>query len=311
MQSGKPWRTLDFGAQSGSTTPPDWLILDLLGATYPMANDQWRIEQRQPDEFSTASFMNSTAGQINLNSRTYPRTPFFKAPDRTRPFKGVFAHLPNVNAESLASSLVSYQSDDQFFDYVGEMANVTSATGGGADPWAKEFLLRNMAGVLTTRTNTFGVWGVAQVVKKIPTNVKFESFEAGDRVLAEKRFYALVERYVWPGRDGIPGNAHTSGNGKWDRLAEQSTAIPASGSVPDTLSQLPGSPPLFKSGQRLNLDTNGSYAEYDGPEKVGMDPFTEAALGKIKYRESSLEDAYNPPQPTIKYRVVYFKYLDQ
>lgn len=310
MQSGKPWRTLDFSSQAESSSPPDWLFLDLLAATYPMANDQWRLEQRQPDEFSTASFMNSTAGQINLNTRTYPRTPLFKAPDRTRPIEGVFKNLPGIDSKNVANQILSYQQDQQFFDYVGEVANIASVGGTGNTQWSKEFPLRNLAGVLTTKSNTFGVWGVAQVVKKVPKNLKYEQFEAGDQVLAEKRFYALIERYIWPGRDGIPGNAHFSSGGKWDRLALQSAPISASGSVPDTLFQLPGSPPLFRSGQRLNLDTKGTYAEYDGPERVGMDPFTEAALGKVRYRESTLEDAYNPPQPVVKYRIVYFTYLD-
>jgi hypothetical protein len=238
----KPWRTLDFGPQSGSTTPPDWLILDLLGATYPMANDQWRIEQRQPDEFSTASFMNSTAGQINLNTRTYPRTPFFKAPDRTRPLKGVFANLPEIDAEALASSLANYQQGRSILRLRWGISQCRIDRRFGQRFVGEGIHPAKYGGRLTTKSNTFGIWGVAQVVKKIPRNVKYESFESGDLVQAEKRFYALVERYVWPGRDGIPGNAHTSGNGKWDRLAEQSTAIPASGSVPDTLSQLPGSP---------------------------------------------------------------------
>jgi len=37
---------------------------------------------------------------------------------------------------------------------------------------------------------------------------------------------------------------------------------------------------------------------------------SQAALGKVAWTKSSLEDAYNPPQAAIKYRVVYFKYLD-
>ena len=88
-------------------------------------------------------------------------------------------------------------------------------------PWDKEsLLLRNMAGCLTTKSNTFGVWGVAQAIKKSAKNTNGGKFEAGDQVLGEKRFYALIERYVWPGRDGMPGNAHVSNAGTWDRLAQ-------------------------------------------------------------------------------------------
>lgn len=320
MQSGKPWRTLDFGPENATTSaltgndtsPPDWLFLDLLGATYPMANDQWRIEGRQPDEFATASFMNSTAGQINLNSRIYPRTPYFAPPERLRPLQAVFQYLPGVNnAKTVAAAIEAYQTDAQVFDYVGEISQVLAGVTTGATPWQRESVLRNMAGVLTTKSNTFGVWGAAQMVKKLPKNRSYDRFERGDHVVAEKRFYALVERYVWAGRDGLPGNAHTNSQGRWDRLAAQSSTISTASGVPETLFGLPGSPPLFRSGQRLNLDTSGAYAEFDGPERVGMNPFTEVALGKVRWRESSLEDAYNPPQALIKYRVVSFKYLDQ
>jgi hypothetical protein len=183
--------------------------------------------------------------------------------------------------------------------------------------WEQESLLRNMAGCLTTKSNTFGVWGVAQSIKKLKKNTANDKFETGDVVLGEKRFYALIERYIWPGRDGVPGNGHLNAGGTWDRLAQQRANISIGGGVTDTLFQLPGSPPLFRNaGQtRLQLDADqshtGTYPQFDGPERVGMDPYTAAALGNVTWTKSSLEDAYNPPQAAIKYRVVYFKYLDQ
>ncbi|MDB6155151.1 MAG: hypothetical protein JWL90_3604, partial [Chthoniobacteraceae bacterium] len=292
---------------------PDWLLLDLFGATYPMASDQWRLEKRKPDEFSTASFMNSTAGQVNLNSRIYPRNAFFNPPDRTKPLEAVFRYLPGLDANAVANGILTYQNDTQFFDYVGEVADVPALAGNGVTPWQKEFALRNMAGVLTTKSNTFGMWGVAQVVKKIPKNHGDDQFENGDQVIGEKRFYALIERYIWTGRDGVPGNGHVGINGKWDRLAFQTGGlISSAGGPPDTLFQLPGSPPLTRSGLRLNLDSKGAYPAYDGPEPVKMNAFTEAALGKVPpFQLSKIEEAYNPPQALIKYRVVSFKYLDE
>ncbi len=312
MQSKKPWRTLNFGPDSGQDSPPDWLLLDLFGATYPMAHAQWQIDNTLPDQFSTVSFMNSTAGQVNLNSRIYPRTQYFNVPDRRLPLKAVFQNLPQVSA-SLVDEIVDYQSDQKGFNYVGELANLPSVSGGGSTQWDREFLLRNLAGCLTTKSNTFGVWGVSQVVTKNRANTGFDRFERGDQVVAEKRFFALVERYVWPGRDGVPGNGHADSSGRWDRLARQASQISISGGATDTLFQLPGSPPLTRTaGQtRLNLDTSGSYPVFDGPEAVGTDPYTQAALGGVSYKKSSLEEADNPPQAVIKYRVVYFKYLDQ
>jgi len=128
---------------------------------------------------------------------------------------------------------------------------------------------------------------------------------------------ALVERYVWPGRDGVPGNGHLADKGTWDRLAQQRATISTANGATDTLFQLPGSPPLFRDGSqvRLQLDANadhvGTYPEFDGPQQVGTNRYAKAALGNVVWSKSSLEDAYNPPQAAIKYRVVYFKYLDQ
>lgn len=318
IQAGVPWRTLDLGPVANSNTLPDWLLLDLFGPTYPMAHDQWKIDSTLPDQFSTASYMNSTAGQVNLNSRIYPQNEFFRPPARKQPLTAVFKNLrSDGEVASLVDSIDAYQTDTTVFGYIGELTNVSGYAGSGATAWDKESLLRNMAGCLTTKSNTFGVWGVAQSIKKAAKNSGNDKFEKGDSVLAEKRFYALVERYVWPGRDGVPGNAHLTGSGTWDRLAQQRGNISTSDGITGTLFQLPGSPPLFRvAGQaRLQLDANadhvGTYPQFDGPERVSMNPYTQAALGKVAWTKSTLEGAYNPPQAAIKYRVVYFKYLDQ
>lgn len=315
MQSLTPWQTMSLASSDPSQHPPDWLLLDLFGATYPMAHDQWKIEGKLPDSFSTASYMGSTAGQVNLNSRIYPRTPYFNPPRRRLPLEGVFKYLrSDSDVASLVDGIEGYQSDTKFFHYVGELANVPGYDGGAATVWEREQLLRDMAGVLTTRSNTFGVWGVAQVIKKSVRNTSHETFELGDRVTGEKRFFALVERHVWPGRDGVPGNGHLSNTGRWDRLAQQAEPITTETKTTDTLFQLPGSPPLKRAGAgavRLDLDTTGRYPKFDGPEPVGMDVYTAAALGSVEYQRSTLETADNPPQAAIKYRVVYFKYLDE
>ena len=315
IQANIPWRTLELKPTTTANDPPDWLLLDLMAPVYPMATSQWQQDGgRRPDEFSTISFMNSTAGQVNLNSRIYPHNAYFKAPERRKPLEAVFANIPGVNGAAVAAALSSYQTDTRFFDYTGRAADAGLPGGPGVGDWASEFLLRNMAGCLTTKSNTFGVWGVAQVVKKLKKNTEYDTFERGDRVLAEKRFHAVIERYVWAGVDGVPGNAHTNGRGRWDKIAEQTVPIRVDQGGTDTLFQLPGSPPLKRVAagqQRLELDAEGAYPEYDGPEEVGMNRFARKVLGKVKWQPSRLDAAYNPPQPVIKYRVVSFRYLDQ
>ena len=288
-------------------------MLELFGGTYPMAHNQWRIEYSLPDAFSTPSFMHSTAGQVNVNSRIYPRNEWFQAPERRKPLEAVFKYIRSDSAiDNFVSGIINLQTDTTFFRYPTEIANAAGYESIGDYPFKDEELLRNMVGCLTTQSNTFGVWGVAQTVKKSARNEKYDEFERGDSVQGEKRFFAVIERYIWPGKDGVPGNAHLDGSGKWDRLAKARAEIVIQDGDTDTLFQLPGSPPLRRTGgTRLELDReNGTYPEMDGPQEVGMDKFSEHALGRVVWKHSSLEDAYNPPQAVIKYKVNYFKYLD-
>ncbi|MEM9479329.1 MAG: hypothetical protein AAGA58_06665 [Verrucomicrobiota bacterium] len=317
MQEGKAWSTLSLEGIDEQDSPPDWLLLELMGATYPMQHDQWINERILPDEFSTVSFMNSTMGQVNLNTRIYPRNQHFQLEDRTKPLEGVFKHLrSDAQIESLLASIVEYQADNSVFEYIGEVSEVSGYRGDGGTAFERESLLRNMAGCLTTNSNTFGMWGVAQTVAKARRNENYGQFESGDTVTGQKRFFAIIERYIWPGKDGIPGNAHVDEGGVWDRVAQQDKKIARTGYYADRLFNLPGSPPLKRgvahdrNQSRLVLDNEGTFPEFDGPEEVGFDKIAESRLGKIVWRKSSLEDAYNPPQPVVKYRVVYFKYLD-
>ncbi len=317
IQNLAPYRTMNLGGgvTPDTQSPPDYVMLDLLGATYPMQHDQWRINSTLPDEFSTISFMHSTAGQINVNSKIYPVNNYFDAPVRKKPLEAVFKHLrSDSEIRDFVNDIVDKQESGPF-QYIGEIGTVASANLKGTD--ATEFFneapLRNMAGCLTTKSNCFSVWGVSQVIKKIPGHTEWGEFEDGDTVLAEKRYHAIVERYIWPGKDGIPGNGHFNSQGIWDKLAIQRAVIPKNGSNTDTLFQLPGSPPLFKAGEnlRLRLDLKGTYPVFDGPQEVLMGRYTRHALGNVAWERSTLENAMNPPQPVIKYRVVYFKYLDE
>ncbi len=322
IQNKVPWRTLNLGGGEDNLLPPDFLVLDLIGSTYPMQHDQWKINSTLPDEFSTVSYMASTAGQINLNSKIYPwDNDFFAAPPRRAPLEAVFKHLrPDSEIDYLLDGIESHQEND-FFRYIGELTEIEGyLRDSDATEFQNEELLRNMAGCLTTKSNTFGLWGVSQVVKKLPGNTDWSTFEDGDLVLGEKRFHAVIERYIWPGRDGMPGNAHVNLRGKWDRTADQKQSTDNwDGETTDRLFQLPGSPPLRLPldddgnpvGKRLELDATGTYPWFDGPQEVEMDRYAGKALGKVKWTHSSLEEAYNPPQPVVKYRVIYFKYLDE
>ncbi|MDF1753197.1 MAG: hypothetical protein P1U89_10515 [Verrucomicrobiales bacterium] len=320
----EPWRTLalEEDASQNLPGPPDWILMDLIGATQPIQNDQRKINATLPDEFSTISYMHSTTGAINLNTRTFPENDYFNAPARSKPLEAVFKHLMDYDGDgseeeemsTLLEKIKAYQ-DDHRFKYVGDLAYVDGSSGdASATQWEKEKLLRNMINCLTTKSNTFGVWGVGQVVNKTRENENWGEFEDGDSVRSEKRFFAIIERYIWPGVDGVPGNAHVNSSGELDRLPQQTKDIPLTdSSIKSLLFQLPGSAPNVYDGwrNRLIVDINGTYPPLDGPQRVEMGPYGKAALGDAVWNETPLEEAYNPPQAVTKYRVVYFKYLDE
>ena len=303
----------------GRDGPPDYVFFDLFAPSFCFDAQQWIRTHRLPDNWSTISYMNSTAGQINLNSKIYPDDggEDFNPPSRLKPLEAVFVHLrSNENfASDFAVAIDSHQKGGPFA-YVGQLAEVPGYAE-GKNQFRQEELLRNMMPCLTTKSNTFGLWGAAQTVRKSPSNLKTtpESFEKGDQILGEKRFFALIERYIWPGRDGAPGNAHVDSNGIWDKLALPRRGSEAQIAVGDFLDEpvlydIPGAPPNI-SPNNANKGLGIRFAEFDGPDKVDMDNPVGLALADAIHSQSTLEEAYNPPHPVMKYRVVYFKYLDQ
>jgi ABC-type branched-subunit amino acid transport system substrate-binding protein len=138
---------------------------------------------------------------------------------------------------------------------------------------------------------------VAQAIKKNSGNTGYGLYETGDTVSGEKRFESVVQRYIWQGRDGIQGNGHIDGTGKYDRLLSGSGLNGATG---------PMTAPAYGSG--------GTWERIDGPDAPSYIPPT--TWGTLNYSASSpfqaaLENADNPLRPVAKYRTVYFHYLNE
>lgn len=306
IQRGNPWETFKFHSYAlASDDLPDWVVLDLFAPTfsYPISFtwdsdvtlEKGKISSKlsaAPSIFSRPiSYMNSTAGKINLNSKIYPDTnQFFKAPDRLEPLSALFKHMPN--GDIAAQNILDFQKSGGYFDYIGKMCTVSGLADStlSDDPNAivdfqKEVLIRNMASILTTQSNVFGIWGVAQGVHKKASNISNNPgdgvFEPGDVIVGEKRFYAVVERYVWQGKDGSPGNAKVDSNGNYTSTA--------SGGKPGSAASM-----------------GGTWAAMDGPQTPSMEP----VMGTTAHTSSTAESADNPLAPLMKYKVIYFKYID-
>ncbi len=307
MQRGIPGSNFKLQPNPNPTTQlPDWLLLDLFASTVspPVGSTAWADIVK----------MNATAGKINMNATIYPNLGNFSPPSRLLPLQALFTNTPasasvlqNI-ASHITTSVSPYAGGGKFYNYPGEICEIKGVADTGSTDFDKEALVRNLIGAITTKSNTFSVWGVAQTIKKIPANHQYGQFETGDLITGEKRFQAIVERYVWPGADGIAGNGHVDSNGKYDSVT-QGTTQPGIAPTPATATAYnwealdgPDAPtyPVASSTDPNNVSADNQYDPYN---KNASSSYTGSTT-------SLLETANNPVRATMKYRVIYFKYLE-
>lgn len=282
---------------AGSTAElPDWLLLDLLAPSFEVPPS---LSLKTP-----VSVNNSTSGKINVNAQIYPTGTTFAPPERALPLQAVFA---NMGSATIATNLLHFTKAgggvdfgiSDAYDYVGEICETAGVADTGASDWDKEFLIRNLAGLLTTKSNSFRVIGLAQVIKKKPGNTDYGIFETGDVVTGEKRFESIVQRYIWQGKDGIQGNGHIDSTGKYDRLFTGAGLNTATG---------PMTAPDYGGGAAAK------WERIDGPDAPSYIPPSGWAspnyLSSNPAFQASLESADNPLRAVAKYRTVYFHYLN-
>ncbi len=274
IQRGRPWSTLQFHKGAMANSPPDWLLMDLFAAPYNAVNYVYPQVAPTGNLPQPLTYMNSTAGKININALIFPQNGALfnlpqtgSSPARDAPIRALFKNMlrpnlaspPNptqISESTLFNNIVTYLNakPNKVFDYAGEICEVPGVAdaASGANEWEREALVRSLASLITTRSNSFSVWGVAQTLTK-------------SVVTGEKRFHAIVERYVWPGVDGVPGNGNT-----------------ANGSSYATAN--------FGSSNWLGSPTN--------------------VIDAIDPTQPRFEQSFNPGAAKIKYRVVYFEYLN-
>ncbi len=294
MQGAKPWQTLSLqpGGGTGSamtatrgTAPPDYLLLDLLQSPYRYEN------------------MNSSQGKVNINSLIYPS--YFNM-KRLLPLEAVFANTkvagttiaPGAGneAETIANDIQTEESTLNGFRYSGELCEVASLGQSGTTDFQKEGLMRNLSGLITTRSNSFGMWGAAEAIVEQPTGHV--------TVLSDKRFHAIVERYVWPGVDGFFGNAYANTGGSYPNSASTTP-----GDYLDTIDG-PDNPNVAILRPNAKPAVPSIYTANTIP--LNMNPPTGVSIFNgttPKYTATPLEIANNPLCPYMRYRVVNFRYI--
>lgn len=299
MQRGIAGSQLKFQPSSSTTELPDWLLLDLVAPNVVA------------DDYPSMSYMNATAGKININGAIAPTTNF-APPQRWKPLQALLENMPSVSPgatspSALVTNILNHTLSGKDFgasgvyDYPGEICEVSGIADTGVADWDKETIIRNLASLMTTQSNVFSVWGIAQTVKKNPANNDpgkqgvFETKSGGavadDIITGERRFQAIVERYVWSGSDTLPGNGHVDSNGHYDRTST---------------SNGPGYPPPYAGGTWETLD-GPDAPTYPLTSATNPPPWTTG----IVYNSSPIDNAYNPVTPLMKYRIIYLKCLNE
>jgi len=290
MQRGIPGSNFVFGPSADTTELPDWLILDLIA---PALNSNPLSAAGSGSPLLSA--MNSTMGRINLNSAIYPVTGVFTPPDRTLPLDALLDGLPN--ATTIASNIRNNTRSGMEWgaqgrlDYIGEVCEITGVADSGADAFAKDKIIRFLSNLITTKSNVFTVWGTSQSIRKVPKNMDYGNFQSGDAIAGERRFRAVIERYVWPGIDGIAGYGSLTSGGLF-QAPDISTAATA----------LPGGVPAAYPGAR--------WDRMDGPENITYTGGTGwTAPANVPYSATTLNESLNPVGAHMRYRVVDFEFL--
>ncbi len=239
QQHGVPFRCLNMSPSTqasqgtdGGSSYPDWAMLDLFNVPFLPQKPYMAGGVVQP--FRRLTSGGATIGRININNPVVPY-PFSvttagvtQSPPRRNSLQALFCGLaPSRSYDSgndpvytaidaagsatLAQAIADYQITNGPFFMAGQIANVPEVanflyTGVAASAVSRNDLVRDTIGAITTRSNVYSVWVVAQTIKKRASNTDYGIFQPGDIVTGEVRRQYLVERYLETGKDGIPGN---------------------------------------------------------------------------------------------------------
>lgn len=228
-QKGTPYRMLNLAPSTdssqrtnGGTSYPDWAMLDLF--TVPASVQAVASPLPAPVHFTWGG---ATSGRLNANTLILP----FSSVARHAPLRSAFKGLRVSNSYDASENPVTTTIDEvalsaavgQYlstlnrpFMMPAEICNVPEVADSlyqGVAPAARSRndLVRQVVGNLTTRSNTFSIWAIGQVVKKAPKNTQYGTYESGDILVGESRIQILVERVLDYGADGTPGNSQNPG----------------------------------------------------------------------------------------------------
>ena len=207
IHTGAPWRTFWLepqpSAEQSAGLVPDWAILDLVSGTD----------------------VPNVVGRININQTI--TNSVYVSPTLNRLSPGPLSALLTNNLAGLGTTYILLNAETAIYDYylntattpraytasqlgpyfcpyaytmAGEIANTPSLTAPGASSTKAltETPIRDIANLVTPRSNTFTIWCIAQSIKKVDKTVaNLGTFTTGvDVVTGEAKVQAIVERTV-------------------------------------------------------------------------------------------------------------------
>lgn len=148
VDSGLPWQTMKFHANND--TPPDWLLWSLFYVPFDR------------------SIANQTDGKLNINATLYPF-----GIQRTKPLEALLGGRAS-NRTALASNIANRVASgplagpSDLLVYPGQLCQITGFADTGADEYERERLPRELADLVTTQSDDFRVFAIAQSVRQMP-----------------------------------------------------------------------------------------------------------------------------------------------
>jgi hypothetical protein len=182
IESNTPWQTMKFHANSD--TVPDWLLWNMFFVPFDR------------------SIANQTDGKININATLHPfgikRTRPLQAllADRVSNAPAVASNIANRTLGAGASALVG---PSDLYVYGGQVCQIAGVADSGANEYEKEKVTRGIADLVTTQSNDFRVFVVAQSIRQTPDGKIIP--------MATQRMEASLSRTFDDGGRGYPFNS--------------------------------------------------------------------------------------------------------
>lgn len=195
IHTGVPWRTFWLQPQYPTelTAIPDWAAVDIF----------------------SGSDLREVQGRMNVNAWISPSVPSI-LPPRFAPLSALLTNRLGVSTQYDKGSVLTNLYDAvpdlsnvvarfpafsrDAFIFAGEVCEVSglatnNVSSGNSNKARFETPARGIVNIITTRSNQFTIWAIAQSIKKVDTGSPTTFVSGTDLITGEVKVQAIVERY--------------------------------------------------------------------------------------------------------------------